>query len=261
MDLGLEGRRALVLSAGGGIGSAVAVALAREGAELFLADINEGALAAAVRRIEDEGGVAHSYVFDLASPEQTSEAMSKMLSAAASIDILFNNTGGPAPGPADGQPRESWEKAFGAMVLPVIAITDRVLPGMRENGWGRIITTTSSGVVAPIANLGLSNTARLSLLGWSKTLAKDVARDGVTVNVLVPGRIGTARTRFLDGVKASREQRDVSLVELESAASIPVGRYGRPEEYADVATFLASEKASYITGTVVRVDGGLIQSI
>lgn len=147
------------------------------------------------------------------------------------------------------------------MVLPVIGITDLVLPKMREKRWGRIITSTSSGVVAPIANLGLSNTARISLLGWSKTLAKDLARDGVTVNVLVPGRIGTARTRFLDNAKATREHRDLQTVEAESAEAIPLGRYGYPDEYADAAVFLASERASYITGTTLRVDGGLIASL
>jgi 3-oxoacyl-[acyl-carrier protein] reductase len=261
MELGLNGKTALVLSAGGGIGRAVAVALAREGVQLCLADINRAALDDTVRQVQKVGGIALPYEFDLASSDQVSEAISEILSKVGAVDILFNNTGGPPPGPAHGHTREVWEKAFGAMVLPVIGITDLLLPKMREKGWGRVITSTSSGVVAPIPNLGLSNTTRVSLVGWSKTLAKDVARDGVTVNILVPGRIGTARTRFLDSAKADRERRDISAVEDESAASIPVGRYGRPEEYADVAAFLASERASYITGSTLRVDGGLIPAL
>ncbi|QRF63241.1 SDR family oxidoreductase [Variovorax paradoxus] len=261
MELGIKGKTALVLSAGGGLGSAVAVALAREGVRLCLADISRQALDDTVRRVQVVGGRAESYVFDLASPTQTSEAIGEMLSMLDAVDILFNNTGGPPPGPAYGHVRETWERAFGSMVTPVIGITDLLLPKMCAKGWGRIITSTSSGVESPIPNLGLSNTARISLVGWSKTLAKDVARDGVTVNILVPGRISTARTRFLDGAKAAREKRDVQAVEEESVASIPVGRYGRPEEYADVAAFLASERASYITGAMVRVDGGLIQAL
>jgi 3-oxoacyl-[acyl-carrier protein] reductase len=147
------------------------------------------------------------------------------------------------------------------MVLSVIAITDRVLPGMRERRWGRVITSTSSGVVAPIPNLGISNALRLSLVGWSKTLAREVARDGITANIVLPGRIATDRIRFLDEAKAKREGRPVEEVAAESTSSIPVGRYGRPEEYGDVVAFLASERASYLTGSVIRVDGGLIASI
>jgi 3-oxoacyl-[acyl-carrier protein] reductase len=147
------------------------------------------------------------------------------------------------------------------MVLAVIAITDRVLPHMRERKWGRIITSTSSGVVAPIPNLGISNTLRLSLVGWSKTLAREVGRDGITSNIVLPGRIATQRITFLDEQKAKRENRSVTDVSAESTASIPLGRYGDPQEYGDVVAFLASERASYITGSVIRVDGGLIQSI
>jgi 3-oxoacyl-[acyl-carrier protein] reductase len=177
------------------------------------------------------------------------------------VDVLVNITGGPPPTPAAGQDPSLWNKYFAAMVLPTIAITDRVLPKMKARAWGRIITSTSSGVVSPIPNLGISNSLRLSLVGWSKTLAREVARDGITANIILPGRIATDRIRFLDEAKAKREGRSIEEVRAESTASIPVGRYGNPEEYADAVAFLASNRASYITGSIIRVDGGLIASI
>jgi 3-oxoacyl-[acyl-carrier protein] reductase len=152
-------------------------------------------------------------------------------------------------------------KHFQAMVLSVIAITDRVLPAMRERHWGRVITSASSGVVSPIPNLGLSNALRLSLVGWSKTLAREVGKDGITANVILPGRIATDRIKFLDDAKAKREGRTAAEVAAESEAGIPLGRYGKPEEYGSVVAFLASDRAAYITGSVIRVDGGLIASV
>lgn len=261
MDLGIKGKRALVLSAGGGLGSAIAVALAKEGVTVCLADRNEGSLAAAVEQVKSVGGSCHSFAWDLSDLEACQRGAERVLDTVGGIDILINNTGGPQPGPAFGHEADSWRNAFNSMVISVIAITDLILPGMRERGWGRIVTSTSSGVVAPIPNLALSNTARASLIGWSKSLARDVARDGVTANVIIPGRIGTRRTRFLDEAKAKREGREVEAVETESANSIPMGRYGKPEEYADAVAFLVSDRAAYITGSTVRVDGGLIPSI
>ena len=143
----------------------------------------------------------------------------------------------------------------------LISLTDHVLPGMRERGWGRVVTSTSSGVVAPIPNLGLSNALRSSLVGWSKTLSREVGPFGITANVILPGRIATARIPQLDVAKAAREGRAVDDVVAESTKSIPLQRYGTPEEYAGVVAFLASERASYINGSVVRVDGGMIPSI
>jgi 3-oxoacyl-[acyl-carrier protein] reductase len=147
------------------------------------------------------------------------------------------------------------------MVLGVIALTDRVLPGMREQSWGRIITSTSSGVVSPIPNLGVSNALRMSLVGWSKTLAREVGGDGVTVNIVLPGRIATRRITQLDEARAEREGRTVAEVQAASTATIPLGRYGRPEEYGAMVAFLAGDGASYVTGSTIRIDGGLIPAI
>jgi 3-oxoacyl-[acyl-carrier protein] reductase len=261
MDLGLTGKTALVLGAGGGLGSAIAATLAREGARVALGDIDEAGIARTAEAITAAGGEALPLAFDLADLSAIEGRISAIEDRLGPVDVLVNNTGGPPPTPASGQDPELWAKSFNQMVLSVIAITDRVLPKMRERKWGRIITSTSSGVVAPIPNLGISNALRLSLVGWSKTLAREVARDGVTANIVLPGRIATDRIKFLDEQKAKRENRTVEEVSAESTASIPVGRYGDPQEYGSVVVFLASVPASYLTGSVIRVDGGLIASI
>ncbi|MEP9352266.1 SDR family oxidoreductase [Xanthobacter sp. KR7-65] len=261
MDLGLKGKTALVLGAGGGLGSAIAATLAREGAKVALGDIDEKALARVQDTIAGEGGTAFALKFDLSDLAGIAARVAEIEAALGPVDVLVNNTGGPPPTPASGQDPALWTKSFGEMVLSVIALTDAVLPGMRARKWGRIITSTSSGVVAPIPNLGISNALRLSLVGWSKTLAREVARDGVTANIVLPGRIATDRIKFLDAKKAEREGRTVEEVSAESTGSIPVGRYGDPQEYASVVAFLASAPASYLTGSVIRVDGGLIASI
>lgn len=261
MELGIAGRTALVLGASGGLGSAIAVGLAREGANVAVAGRSAEALAATAERVDAEDARSLPLVWDLGDLERIDPVVGEVERALGPIDILVNNTGGPPPTPVAGQDVDTWRTSFEQMVLAVIALTDRVLPGMRERGWGRILTSTSSGALAPIPNLGLSNTLRASLHSWSKTLADEVGRDGVTSNIIVPGRIETDRTRFLDERKAARENRPVDEVICDSAASMALGRYGRPEEYADVAVFLCSERASYITGSAVRVDGGLVRSV
>ena len=261
MDLGITGKTALVLGAGGGLGGAIAKALAREGACVALGDIDPEALERAADDIRHDGGFALTLAWDLADLSLLDDRVRTIEEQLGSVDILVNNTGGPPPTPAAGQDPELWSRSFRSMVLSVIALTDRVLPSMRQRKWGRIITSTSSGVVAPIPNLGISNALRLSLVGWSKTLAREVGGDGITTNIVLPGRIATPRITFLDEQKARREGRAVEEIAAESVASIPVGRYGRPEEYADVVAFLASERAAYVTGSVIRIDGGLIASI
>lgn len=261
MDLGLSGKTALVLGASSGLGRAIALGLAAEGANVAVAARNEAALTALAGEIEALGVRALPVRWDLADLSMIDANVAAIEASLGPVDILINNTGGPPPTTASGQSPDLWTAQFQVMVASVIATTDRVLPGMIGRRWGRIITSTSSGVIAPIANLAISNALRLSLVGWSKTLAREVARDGVTCNIVVPGRIATDRTRFLDEKRAEREGRAVEQVEAASLGAIPAGRYGDPREYADVVAFLASTRASYVTGSTVRVDGGQIASI
>lgn len=261
MDLGIKGRTALILAAGGGLGRAISVALAREGTRTAVADIDAASLEATGRAVAAVGSEPLPLVWDIGDLAAVESRFTQIEDRFGAVDILVNITGGPPPSGASAIEPESWRSHFERMVLSVMRITDRALPAMRERRWGRIITSTSSGVVAPIPGLAISNALRLSLVGWSKSLSREEARFGITANIIVPGRIDTGRVRSLDAAKAKREGRTVDAVMAESAASIPVGRYGRPEEYAAAATFLASEAASYITGTMLRVDGGLVPTI
>lgn len=259
MDLGLRGRKALVMGASRGLGRGIAMALAREGCEVILAARGEETLAEAVREAEGLGAKARGQRLDLFDPRSV-EACIAAVEAAGGVDILVNNSGGPPPSGALGVPVEEWQRQFQAMVISLMTATERLLPPMRQKGWGRILTVASSGVQQPIPTLGMSNTLRSGLVAWLKTLAGEVAADGVTVNVLLPGRIATDRTRQIDAAAANKRGVTPEEVQKESAALIPMGRYGTVEEFADVAAFLASERASYVTGSMIRVDGGLVRA-
>ncbi len=261
MNFGIEGKVALITGAGGGLGGAIALSLAREGARVVVADVHQPSAQRTVQAIQETGGQAMPLDLDLDKLDELEAHVEAIQSRLGPVEILVNNSGGPPPSAASGVPSEAWEKHFRSMVLSLMRLTDLVLPGMRAQGWGRIITSTSSGVVTPIPNLGVSNALRLALVGWSKTLAKEVARDGITANIVLPGRIATARIRQLDEARAEREKKSLEQVIQESTNTIPVGRYGRVQEYGDVVAFLASTQASYLTGSVIRIDGGLIPSI
>ena len=260
MDFGLTAKRALVLSSSRGLGQAVAESLAAEGAHVVMTARNGDQLNAAVEKINTRGrGRAHAVVGDL-----TRDANSIYQAANAAlggIDIFVANTGGPPARTALNAKPEEWVPQFKAMVLPVLRLAELIVPGMRERGFGRIITISSTSVVAPIPNLVISTSLRSSLVGWSKTLAAEVAKDGVTVNVVLSGRIHTDRTGELDMANAKLQRKTIEQITEVMLASIPAGRYGRVEEFADVVCFLASERASFVTGVMLRVDGGAVKSL
>lgn len=261
MDLGLVGKRALVVGSTRGLGNAIARTLCAEGAHVVLAGRDAERTEAAASAIEGPGGTS-TLLLDLADRASLDRALAELgASGETGIDILVNNSGGPPPGSVLAVSPESWRAQFETMVNAVFSLTGHLVPAMRSRGFGRVVTIVSSGVVQPIPNLGMSNALRASIIGYMKTLAAEVARDGVTVNAVLPGRVSTDRLAQLDEAAAQRTGRPIEAVRDSSRAEIPVGRYGHPEEFADVVAFLASERASYVTGSSIRIDGGLIRSV
>ncbi len=256
MDFGLKNKVALVLASSNGLGRAIAISLAKEGAIVAVTGRNNEEIQNTVAQIKSSGGSAIGLEWNLYDLAVIDSKITQIEKELGPIEILVNNTGGPPPTTAANQPAQLWQDNFNNLVLSIIKITDRVLPGMRERRWGRVITSTSSGMIAPIPNLAISNALRASLMGWSKTLAAEVAKDGVTVNIILPGRIATNRLKQLDEARAKREGKTFEDVYESTKQTIPMKRYGTPEEYGDAAAFLASQQASYITGTQLRVDGG-----
>lgn len=259
MDLELSSRRALVLGASRGLGAAIARTLAAEGAGVIAAS-RSGAIAWADDLAGDIRRRVTPLTLDLADTGHLAPAVEALL-ATGPIDILVNNSGGPPPGSITTISTQVWQRQFATMAASLFEITAQLVPAMVERRWGRILTIASSGVDQPIPNLGISNTIRASILGWSKTLANELAPSGVTVNVLLPGRIHTDRVDELDRAAAERSGLSAEEIARASAASIPMGRYGDPDEFAAVAAFLCSARASYVTGGKIRVDGGAIRSL
>jgi len=245
MKLGIDGRVGLVLGASKGLGRAVAAEFAAEGVRLAIASRNAAALAA----VADDIG-ATPFVHDNADLDAIPALVGEVTAALGPIDILVTNTGGPPPRPDPlSHPREEWQLAHRTLVLAPLELIAAVMPGMRARGWGRIVNIASWTVREPSPSLTLSNSHRSAALAAFKTLARDVAGSGVTVNSVLPGRIGTDRLYELVG---SRER-----AEEIGRAEVPAGRLGRPDEIAAAVAFLCSERASYITGVALLVDGGL----
>jgi 3-oxoacyl-[acyl-carrier protein] reductase len=262
MELGLQGKVALVTAASKGLGRASAEALAREGCDLIICSRSEAAIgevAAAIR--QETGRRVVALQADVTKKEDIDRLFAEAVGTFGGIDILVSNTGGPPPGQFMDHDDAAWQAAFESLLLSAVRLSRAAIPLMRARGGGRILYITSGTVKQPIANLILSNSLRAAVTGMMKTLASEVARDGITVNCVAPGRIDTARVRSLDEDIAQRTGKSLEAVRTDWAGRIPAGRYGTPEEFADVIAFLASDRASYITGSTIVVDGGFINTL
>jgi 3-oxoacyl-[acyl-carrier protein] reductase len=262
MDLGLKGRRALVMGGSKGLGRAIADSLAEEGTSIVVSGRDQASLDKVASELMAKGSAkAVGIPADVADLDAVDRLADGAVAALGGIDIVVLNHGGPPTGLAVDVKEADLEAWFRRMVLAPLRVANRLLPAMRERKWGRIIFVGSSGMVQPLPNMVLSNMMRGAIVGWNKTLSAEVARDGVTVNILAPGTILTDRTK--DTVGGMAQKRGVSMEEMlkERAAAIPMGRLGTPDEYGPMGAFLASDKAGYITGCVVRVDGGIVRGI
>jgi 3-oxoacyl-[acyl-carrier protein] reductase len=262
MDLGLRGKTAIVAAASKGLGKGVARALAGEGANVIMFSRDEAAITAAANELQavsGEGAQIVGLAADVTQIADLERVVNTTRDLFGTVDILFNNAGGPKPGVFDTLTDDDWQSAFDLNLMSAIRLTRLCLPYMRAKRWGRVITSTSSSVKQPLPTLMLSNAVRSATTAWSKTLSDQVAADGITVNTLAPGRIETERIRQIDEDQAQRQGRTREDVERDSLQSIPLRRYGRPDEFGAAAAFLASEQAAYITGVTLLVDGGLFR--
>ena len=262
MDLGLRGKVALVAAASKGLGRAVAEELAAEGASLAICSRDPTAIETAGRDIAAASGAqVLARAADVSRATDIGAFVDATLERFGRVDVLVTNTGGPPSGAFDTHALAAWRAATETLLYAPLEFARRVLPGMRERRWGRILNVTSIAVKQPVDGLILSNSLRAAVTGWARTLANEEARHGITVNNLMPGHTDTDRVRELATATAAREGISVEQVLARREREIPMRRMGTPREFAALAAFLASERASYITGTSIPVDGGWIRAL
>jgi 3-oxoacyl-[acyl-carrier protein] reductase len=257
MDLGINGKVAVVAAASQGLGRACAQALAKEGARVAILSRRQEELDKVAKEIGAELPIA----CNLAVSGEIEAAIAKVHEKLGPVSILVNNCGGPPAGTFDSITERQWAESFEQVFLSALRLTRAVLPMMRAAKWGRIVNIVSSSVEQPIPGLIVSNAFRPALAGWAKTLSAEVAVDNILVTCVAPGRILTSRTEVLDRAAAEKSGRPIEQVRAERVVAVPLKRYGTPEEFGAAVAFLASERASYMTGSVVRIDGGAIACI
>jgi len=262
MDLGLRGKVALVSASSKGLGRAIAEELAAEGANLVMCARGEDALRQAAESIRKSSGVTVvEVVADVSEQAGIDRVAHAALDKLGKVDVLVTNSGGPPSGAFDSFTPEVWEQATRLLLMSAVGLARAVLPGMRERRWGRILNVTSIAVKQPIDGLMLSNSLRAAVTGFARSLANEVAAQNITVNNILPGYTRTDRVEQLARATGEKTGKSVADALAKWEREIPMGRLGEPREFAALAAFLASERASYITGTSIAVDGGWIRSL
>ncbi|MDF2963033.1 MAG: short-chain dehydrogenase [Paenibacillus sp.] len=261
MDLNLQGKVALIIASSQGLGKGIAAELVKEGANVMLTSRDQDKLQSVKNELEQLGtGKVDCHQADITNPKDIQRLVQATRDTFGTIDILVNNAGGPPSGSFEQLSDKEWQGAFELNLLSYIRVIREVLPDLKKQG-GRIINLASSSIKVPIPGLILSNTFRAGIVGLTKTLAEELAPYNILVNTVAPGRIATDRVAFLDDVKAQKTGKTREQVEELSKQQIPLGRYGTVEEFSKVVTFLVSDASSYITGSSILIDGGMIKSI
>jgi len=264
MDLGIQGKSALVVASSTGLGRSVAVGFGREGARVTLCARSEEKLAEAARMVEEAGGEANPVVCDIRDGDGIDFVVDSAGKRFGVVDILVTNCGVPPPGLFGDVDEEKWDDAYESIFLSVVRFVRAALPGMRAKGWGRIIPIVSVSAKQPIDNLLISNSLRPGVVGLAKSLSVELASSGITVNCIAPGYTKTDRLEELAGYRAEKTGKTglkMDDVFREWEESIPVGRLGKPEELADLALFLSSDRAAYLTGNTIAFDGGSVRGL
>jgi 3-oxoacyl-[acyl-carrier protein] reductase len=261
VNLGLEGKVALVCGSSRGLGRAVAGELAAEGASVALCARDAERLGLAAGEIEETGAAVLAVPADLAVSGEPARVVKSCLERFGRLDVLVTNSGGPPAGTHETLGPADWDQATALLLKSTVELATSALPGMKARGWGRILAVTSIAAKEPVENLMLSNSLRAAVTGFAATLAREVARDGITVNSILPGYTNTERVTELNEANARREGVDPAEIQARLEAEIPLGRLADPEEFAALAAFLASERAGYITGGAFAVDGGWLRGL